>query len=331
MTKNNSNKANKSKGKQGSKKGKGKGARSSSGMGLRSSIMSPYIRLLADPCASNFAAPPYASVDGSYPVRTRDSFNPSVIGYTGLVVGATVKATLMVQWTPSLGTSFGLKYGGGNNPATVYTFSDNALANFVSTSVVNKVRPVASCIKWVPTGPYGTRQGVVGRMYNAGTIYAASSTDSGLSALNACSAVDSNGSCTHEVKFLPTLIDENFSSPNSALATEAGGGTMVMVLMDVDATATSATSATPNGYFEIVTCWEWMPAKGNGLVNTISRPPLFTVQNALHAIGDVGKFVLESYNDPMSLGGKMIGMASGILTKPTYNSRSSNPLSISYY
>lgn len=240
--------------------------------------LTAYLRLLADPCGSALTRAPYAGTDSGYLIRTRCTFTPD----KGTGTGST--NSYMVQWTPAGAATNGFVqriYGAS-------TYATLAQSDFVTSGVVAKARPVASCLKWVPTGPVTSRQGVVGLMYSTGAIVTSGATCGGnlTDMLNSCNVLAANGSVPHEVKWLPTIADETFTNPAVSVASEVSGGTVAIVLSGVDATA-----GVPNGYIEATTIYEWTPAANQGGAPAVAPASPFTVKDAISRISDIGQFL----------------------------------------
>lgn len=266
---------------------------------MGASYVERYLSLLHDPCGGELISPPYAGTDAGYLIRTTDSFVPSING-TGMTIGPVVGSAL-IDYTPSNygynGTQnsawLGAGYGpGGADPlTTVYAqtagggfTSGNAMNNFISAGAVARFRPVAACLKWIPTGAYTSRSGLVASTYypaagslGATALYSAEQ--------NSAQHHAPNGSELHEVRWLPTAADETWSNPGT-VATTPGCGTMRIVLRSVDGVATSALIGTLNGYIEATTVWEWIPTATNSVTLNPRVPVPYTTQQVLASIGD---------------------------------------------
>jgi hypothetical protein len=199
---------------------------------------------------------------------------------------------------------------GGPDPVTMQSSgSGTALAtpvrNFINstTSPVLRYRPVACCVKWVPTGPYSSRSGVVGLAYSAGAVSSNGASVSFSDAQALMQFYSTNGSMAHEVKWLPTIADERFTTND---VTVTGGGSIGVLLRGVDGIASSATAAIISGYLEVTTVWEWQPATGSGLVLAPKTPIGISSEQVLSRIQDLGGFL---YGYGMSA---MSGMAASV-------------------
>lgn len=289
------------------------------------SAATEWLKLLADPCGGNLVSPCYSGTDSGYLVRTTDNVAITATG-SGMVAGTTVACSLILSYSPSATTSGTTNAAylatafapGGADPGSITAsgtsstvFSGLPVTNFInnSTTPVNRYRPVASCLRWVPTGPYASRQGVVGLGYSAGAVL----NQSGLVSYNSYQALQQhyapNGSETHEVRWLPTLVDERFTSNETNVV---GGGTLTLMLRGVDGVASSATSALINGYIEVTTVWEWTPAATTGLVLAPKVPNPFTTQGVLSTITDLGAFLFGGVVGGMGTMGTRLG--AGVVT-----------------
>lgn len=248
-----------------------------------------YLTLIKDPCGGELVSPPYAGTDAGYLVRTTDNLTITVTG-AAMTVGPIV-GSAVVDYTPNnygdnLTTNsawLGAAYGpGGTDPfslsyanttATSWS-SGNRLNNFLSGGAVSRFRPVAACLKWIPTGAYNSRAGLVGVSY----VPAANSNAASFSyaaAQSSCQHLSPNGSELHEVRWLPTAADETWSNP-IVVATTPGCGTLRLVLRGVDGIATTATTGTLSGYVEVTTVWEWIPVAASNLTLNPRVPVPYT-------------------------------------------------------
>jgi len=138
-------------------------------------------------------------------------------------------------------------------------------------------------MKFIPTGAIGTRAGVVGLGY----VPSVAAMGSGAAGhfLAQCQKKASTGSESHEVNWIPSAADENFTTTGDY--NDAGCGTAFCVLKDIDCTATSTTNAVVNGYVEVTTVWEWTPAMLSNLAVDARTPSPYTSQQVLAMFGDV--------------------------------------------
>lgn len=276
--------------------------RAAKGMG---SYPKQYLSLLNDPCAGPLVSPPYAGTDGGYLIRTTDQVPITGTG-TGMTVGNTYVGSAFFQYSPGNygwnGTTNSAAIGGafapgGSDPVTLaYATnaagwsSTNALVNFIASSSVKRARPVAACVKWIPTGPYNTRQGLVASSYVPATVNNSGDSVSYGNLQAAQQHYASNGTEPHEVKWLPTAADETYFTTNTS-ATTPGCGSIQFMLRNVDGVASSTTALALNGFFEVTTVWEWLPTETQGTTMTPRVPMPYTTQGLLSSITDLGEFL----------------------------------------
>lgn len=262
-------------------------------------------QLIRDPCAANLAHPPYSGMDSGYLIRTVDLIQLFALG-AGMTVGATVPVDVAVSYSPICTTS------GTTNPAYLQmgvgpgvggvqliqssggstSYGSAVVTNFINAAntPAKRYRPVAACLKWIPTGAYASRSGIVGVGYSPGSIAVVGEGSLPSQWLQLCQKTCANGADSHEVRFIPTSVDENFTNNTS---TPLGGGTVFFAGLRLDATASSAVLATVNGTLEVTTVWEWEPAYNNGIVAAPRAPLPYTTQQILATIGDLGSYLFE--------------------------------------
>ncbi len=250
-------------------------------------------RLLRDPCAADLAYPCYGGLDTGYLVRVTDFYTPSIT--QAAPTGATTMDCVFMYAPYNLSTSTGYTVAIKVPPdGTLPSFTANGFSNFISSSgAVKRYRPVACCVRWLPSGAYSVRSGTISSGVSPGAV-AISGNNSTMSAMRAaCQRYASNGSEMHEVRWLPTAVDENFTT--TLAASDAGAGVVIFALQGIDAIGNGTTVAA-NGTFEITTVFEWVPEKvGAGAGVTISpRVPLpYTSQQVLGTIRDLGQYIFQ--------------------------------------
>lgn len=252
---------------------------------MASPEMKSYLNMLSDPCTGPFATPPYASNGTGYFYRARNLFNVDLVTTSGNTIGNPTKGYCTVMVTPGQFENQ-IALGAGGNDGAVYATALQVITvdpGIIFSSVCDSYRAVASCLRFIPTGNYASRSGAVGRVYSSSSMFTNSSGPAS-SDLTKCAAIDPCGSVDHEIKWLPGPSDSFFHPKSLAYNTESMG-TMGMVLQGVDATFTAANRAQVNGYFELTTVYEWIPAGVTG-VPPVKPPPRFTLQQALNAFGD---------------------------------------------
>lgn len=144
------------------------------------------------------------------------------------------------------------------------------------------------------------RAGEVGTGYSTGQVMVASQTYNASSVLPLCLRTATNGSERHEVNWVPTIGDEDFTTTSATGS--VGGGTVFILFNAVDAVATSATALVLSGYLEATTIWEWVPANNNGIVADPRTPGSVTAQAALSMVGDIKRLLYAGANMGMATG-----------------------------
>jgi len=265
-------------------------------------------RLLRDPCGADLCNAPYAGVASGYLIRTVDVYPIVITGLTGLTFGAIYPADVHFQWSPwNASQSTGIVYGAGQ-ASGAFTYFSKGFSNFVTTATgaVKHYRPIASCLKYVPNGPYATRQGTHVSGYSPGLAFTTSDTASDTNIVSLSQRTVAVGSDCHEVRWLPTAVDENWTTITDTNSRNVGS--IFMGLLNVDATASSATTLSVNGYIEVVTAWEWTPSTNTSQASITPRAPLpYTTNQLLSTIGDLGAYIFEG----VRTGGVMGGIING--------------------
>jgi hypothetical protein len=273
--------------------------------------------LLRDPCSANLAAPCYAGIDSGYLIRTSEYITPSAANSSP--AGPTT-VDYITQITPGdIGPASGGVASLGVSGAALPTFSNYGFnGNFICNSaIVYRFRPVACCVKWMPSGPYATRSGIVASGISPGQIHTALDAAQISTGRAACQRYAANGAEPHEVRWLPSAADENFTT-TGIRSTQAA--CVLFAFQGVDATFTG-TQLIANGSFEYTVVWEWVPGSstGSGLISVSPKAPLpYTSQQVLGTIGDLGAYVFEGVRTAARQPGVMraatqIGM--GLLTR----------------
>lgn len=289
MTKNNKQSQNKGKNKQTSRKvAVGRRGGSRAGVGGQD-MASEWLELLRDPCTAKLARPCYTGSDAGYLIRTVDIWTPKV---TGTFTAGNSTRDVAIQVCPyNFSNSSGARMANAFVGDTA-TFEEIGFQNFITNSgAVKRYRPVAACLKWVPTGIYSNRSGAVGLAYTAGQLYAEGdvmlSTDR---AFAACQHTIGNGAAIHEVRWLPTQTDETFTSVLQSDNPTAA--CMQLVLKGVNC-INSSTLSTLNGYVDVTVVWEWIPDVADNVAQQVSAPPPYSSQSVLARIRDMGSFLFH--------------------------------------
>jgi len=248
-------------------------------------------RLLADPCTGDLAYPCYSGVDSGYLIRTVDTFSPTAAGT--FTVNGNTTLDFVFAYTPSnTSTNTGFKFActtaGGIFPSLSTDGPDNFITN---AAVVRGYRPVAACLKFVPVGAIQARSGEVGTGYMPDTIdMTVSTTVSAFMSLTQRRAA--NGEEPHEINWLPTAADENFTT--FSYISDPGCGTNFIVARGIDAKGISVTAAVVSGYVEMTTIWEWTPVVSIlGVAADPKAPNPYNSQQIIASAGDI-KSLLNS-------------------------------------
>jgi len=248
-----------------------------------------WLELLRDPCTSQLARPCYTGTDAGYLLRTVDIWTPSK---DGTFVGGNSTRDVVIQVCPyNFSFTSGAKVANVAVGESSIEFDDKGFENFIcSSAVVRRYRPVAACLKWVPTGIYSNRAGAVGLAYTPGQVYPSVGIDTVDNAFAACQHTTGMGMETHEVRWLPTQTDETFTSTDAG--DNASAGCMQLVLKGVNCINTTTRSVL-NGYVEISVVWEWVPVADRSVSMQVSAPPPYTSQSVLSNIKDMGSFLFR--------------------------------------
>jgi len=268
-----------------------------------------WLALLADPCSAPLSRPCYTGTDAGYLIRTTDVFAPTISVTAG--ANSVIPVDYAFQYTPwSLSTTTGAVIAGALKGANLTVYSNLGFTNFISASgAVRTFRPVASCLKWVPDGPYSTRQGSIGLLSLPTVTISTTTPATSLNTfLASCPSVSSHGSNTHEVRWVPTQEDETFTTVG--ISNKPGLGTISIFFSGVDATMNGAGNlASLNGRLEVVTVWEWQPAYTQDVTQNLVSPSPFTSQQVLSNIKDMAAFAYHGVSNAVFQAGYAGGQA----------------------
>lgn len=275
--------------------------------------LAQYLSMLADPCNAEFARAPYGGTGSGYVMRCKTIIPISSGSHTD---ATTSVSSGVVTIVPGLGVYYIAHNRVGQTGEYYQSFvNDFITAEGDNSGIVQKYRVLAACAKFVPTGTYANRRGSVGRTYSPGgqESYSGIITEkvNPLLALGGCNRVSPAGSEEHEVRWLPGFEDQSWTSTNDHGATQDAYGadhaSLSIVLESVDSTHSGGTGGqsnwtiSVNGYIEYTAIYEWVPDLSRatpGATDTkasvppiIAKPPSFTLNEAMRAIGDLGSFV----------------------------------------
>lgn len=237
--------------------------------------MNPYAGLLMDPCNGDLNAPsPFEGADGALSIRTVDYVVPGT-------APATPFTDVWLFWQPGYSTQVTLANSLFNSPSPG-TAQPTAMA---VTMMANMMRCKASCVEWIPTGPVALRAGMVGVAYSpAGNLWNPTQPYDLSRILSSAQRTDCNGSCRHEVRWIPSHKDGDFSNiANNSPTNNTGNAAVGIMIKGVDCTA-----GVPNGYFKITSVWEYFvnpdtPAY-KAAPAAIPRPPPYTLNMVLRSV-----------------------------------------------
>jgi hypothetical protein len=237
-----------------------------------------------DPCNAEMVHPPYAGTTSGYLMRTVDIITPDVLGNT-FTPGTKVVQDVYLQWTPSnYSDTTGFVYGMASPGTAPLPLQSLGKTSFITNSaLVRAFRPVASCLEWVPTGAIGDRAGIVGMSSTPNTPISSASSVNAMNLLSVAAHTEANAAGHYEVKWLPTSLDEEFETKNELSHT--GCGSVSILLKNVDATYTTTSIITANGFFRATTVWEWTPVATLGVLSAVTAPPPYTSQQIIAGLG----------------------------------------------
>ncbi len=270
--------------------------------------MMEYDRMIRDPCAAPPVRAPYQGTDSGYLARTVDFWQPS-FSNTG-TAGTTLTVDCVFGVIPRvyLSSSIGPQQGIGLPGATLSILNQNPPTNFITATAL-RWRPLAACLRWVPNGAYQTRSGTVSAGYSASSKLTGGTSFTSSAVQATCLETSPNGAQMHEIRWLPGAVDQNWVSATSTGATDVDGASMQMALRNVDATQVTGTTASINGYFEVVVIWEWEPPTSSASAVMPVSPPAFTINEHQSTIPDIGSFLLRGVRNLVSSpGAQRIGM-----------------------
>lgn len=257
-----------------------------------------WLRLLADPCNAPFAKPCYQGTDSGYMLRTTN-YIPLVGTSTGLTPGSTILCSGGFYFSPSnLSETTGLAYGCTTSANATYSVTSAGITAFITDPIyIGGYRCVAACLKWVPSGPYAVRSGIVGLGYSqtppvpvgGATVTPVTS----LPNVASCQHSSTTGSEPHETRWIPTTADQNFTTLTAQNTQMAG--TVYLALHNIDGTASSTTNYALNGYVEMVAVWEWIPMEVRNMQMNIQAPPRTSMNEVLSRISDMGRFISRGF------------------------------------
>jgi hypothetical protein len=168
-------------------------------------------------------------------------------------------------------------------------------------SSARSYRAVAGCIKFLPTGAIGSRTGIIGTAYVPDTVQTVAANTASTSTV-VSGYVDkylqmtqhimsnSSGPESAEVRWIPSdPADLEFRDSGVTYNADTGGCLIVGKKIDPYSTGCSI-----NGFLEVTTVFEWIPAYDAGVVSSIQMGSTTSLQTVLSTLGDLGKAATDN-------------------------------------
>lgn len=244
-----------------------------------------WIRLLEDPCNAPMVQPCYPGTGTGYFSRCRYELNVPAEARDWIFEfhpGTSVNGTSLGAWSWS-NTS-----GGALGNATA-----DSMGGFIASGAVGRYRAVAACLQVVYTGSELNRSGVVGVSSDQGVTFV-NTQPIGATVpqyMTTMAHTERLGQRAIEYRWVPGPGDELFSA--------AGGTGEELTSTSVGSSMTLAINNMYPGSTKVyaVVVWEWQPAQEilQGMIPQAKLPSSANNLNqVLHAIGDVGKFMVNA-------------------------------------
>lgn len=247
--------------KKGKKQNKGKKGRTRApgppramGVGLDGPALA-YANLLNDPCNGKLVHPTYAGGNGGYIIRGESYFSAAT--------GATDTANFL-HWTPGAIGNTDSQMLWGNAATATATPAAAALASVTPSktflvATASAYRCVAACLKISYVGSAGGLSGRVhfgnttGGYIDLGTTYAVNAVATGLSSFSRVPVVPI------EIKWRPTVADEQWMDPSSATASvdKDRRGAITVAVADLPASV--------GIFYHLTAVYEWQPLTNQGI------------------------------------------------------------------
>lgn len=191
----------------------------------------------------------------------------------------------------------------------------------LASNLCRAYRPVAACMKWIPTGPVMERSGLISTGYVLDEVDTTTAVSTDVERwMTLCTKTVSNtgNGSIPEVRWIPSgPEDVEFRTQN--VTYNADTGTSLLVGRSID--FASGTISYCNGTIEVTVVWEWVPHAGSGVVAPIQAGSRNTMQQVLGSVGNLMSFVLD--DGPMQ---RLVGAAMGGVMQRVFNGRAGPPL-----
>lgn len=250
-----------------------------------------YLRLLADPCGAEMVRAPYLGTGSGYLMRTKTwiptTQSSGAVDFYAEVHPGGVSTSGGANTMGSYGYS--TTAGGSLGVATPINFP-----SFFISPTVGYFRPVAGCVRVHYLGSEMDRRGMIGVSLTTGLQVFPTETI-GFTTSDVMGTMQRTvrlGSEAIEVRYVPQESDGEWSSATQIQATTPAlnwkGSSLQVVGQNIFPGSVT---------LEVTFVWEWQvstqsASTGNasGIQPTLTKPPSFTLNDALSKIGDVVKF-----------------------------------------
>lgn len=250
-----------------------------------------YRALLSDPCNAPLVPPVVAGPVTGLLVRQRYSVSPTGIQGVSSVNGAPMTGNFYASLKPAMAQFDWCVSTAGTQTVDLET-------GVLGATICQSYRPVAACIKWVPTGPINNRAGIVHTAYMPDRIVPPGGTwgdaEADKYAILCPKAISNTGMGElPEVKWLPSS-PEDLDFKSRTLAYTSDTAQSLIIGRGIDGVFTNTTgSFRLNGYFDITVVWEWSPNYDSGITAAVRSGSSSTFQQVLASLGNLGQFALE--------------------------------------
>jgi hypothetical protein len=295
-----------------------------------------YRALLLDPCNGNLVPPTAIGPSSGLLFRQRKLINLTDATWSVNATGSCAK-NFAVVYRPSVGE---VRVMVGHNEASASPGTGGIYSVSLEDGVLDSARAyraVAGCVKFIPTGPIGSRAGTVSMAYvpdslqmpGTGATTATNVINYVSSYLQLCQHTVSNASGPElpEVRWIPSdPADLEFR--DKSVTYNADTGSCLLVGRQVDATGGTTTTYSPTpaiaGYLEVTTVFEWIPDYNAGVVSSVQMGSGSSLQSVLLTMGDLAKAATDNTyvrNVLMGLARRGTMAAMGLIANAVYNSQ----------
>jgi hypothetical protein len=205
---------------------------------------------------------------------------------------------------------------------TGYLQSISFESGIIASNVCRAYRPVAGCIKWIPSGNIATRSGTVSLGYVPDLVDCTATTAKDIyNSMTLCQRMESNTGTGEpiEARWIPSSPEDlDFKAGNITYAYDHGN--IILAGRNIDKNTSQSSNLTyANGFLEVTAIWEWVPQTGSGVVSTVQAGSANTLNQVLASIGDLTRFVIDS-----SYARRMVGMATALAVNTFFGGRATS-------